>query len=81
MIKGWTEIGMHELIQSAEEARQRRVERRGCNKDRYGCGDGIVDNTNTKNRSGNTKRGFTDIKKKEHETNSKQKKRYLDEHW
>ena len=35
-INGWTEIGLRTLVQSAEVARQTRVERRRGNEDRYG---------------------------------------------
>ena len=69
------------LIGLAQDAGKRRVERRRGNKHRNRRGHAIVEYSNAKNRRGHTKRGCTDVKQKQDETDGKQNKGYLDERW
>src|SRR5258706_33730 len=67
----WTEISMHASVQRGQGARKRRVEGGGGNKHRYGRGNDIIEDSNAENRCGDTKGRFTDMKKKQDETNEK----------
>ncbi len=72
---------MHMLIHLAQGARMGGVERRRGIKDGYGRGRGTIEYGQGNDSRGDTKRGCTDMKKKQDETDGKQKKGHLDERW